>query len=215
MIYSTVGHKCIEGDIIEINMLGLCNVSRVLNDIIDLSDNTISVIDELEPSLNKKCLEAFKYLCEMNNHLSNSQESNKCFSLSKTIKEALPAIQKWDCPGLLRMMFDDINANCGLFLKNASYYTVEDIIKYEELVLDEKIMWKENVYLFILHSFKNTTNKILKRQNNWTLSNFKKETLVTLLLYINRRVELDVKKIKDLDNNVTNIYGVDAYIKYY
>ena len=214
MVYSTIGHKCIEGDIIEINMLAVCNVSRVLNDIIDLSDNSISVIDELEPSLNKECLESFKYLCEMNNHLSNSQESNKCFSLSKTIKEALPAIEKWDCPGLLRMMFDDINANCGLFLKNSSCYTVEDIIKYEELVLDEKIMWKENVYLFILHSFNNTTNKILKRQNNWTLSNFKKETLVTLLLYINRRVELDVKKMKDLDNNVT-IYGVDSYIKYY
>lgn len=215
MIYSTIGHKCIEGDIIEINMLAVCNVSRVLNDIIDLSDNSVSVIDELEPSLNKECLESFKYLCEMNNHLSNSQESNKCFSLSKTIKEALPAIEKWDCPGLLRMMFDDINANCRLFLKKSSCYTVEDIIKYEELVLDDKIMWKENVYLFILHSFNNTTHKILKRQNNWTLSNLKKETLVTLLLYINRRVELDVKKMKDLDNTMTNIYGIDSYIKYY
>ena len=215
MLYSTIGHKCIEGDIIEINLLSLCNVSRVLNDIIDSSDDSISVIDELHPNLNKKCLEAFKYLCEMNNHLSNSQENNKCFSLSKTIKEALPAIEKWDCPGLLRMMFDDINANCGLFLKNSNCYTVEDIIKYEELVLDEKIMWKENVYLFIIHSFNNNINKVLLKKLNWSLSSFKKETLVTLLLYMNTRIQLDVKKMKDLDNNVTNIYGVDSFIKYY
>ena len=60
MLYSTIGHKCIEGDIIEINLLSLCNVSRVLNDIIDSSDDSISVIDELHPNLNKKCLEAFK-----------------------------------------------------------------------------------------------------------------------------------------------------------
>ena len=184
-MYQTIGHKCIEGNIIEINILALCNASRVLNDIIDLSHDNISIIDDKEPTLSKKCLDAFKYLCEMNNHLSNSQETDKCFSLSKTIKEALPAIEKWDCPGLLRMMFDDINTNCGLFLKNSNYYTVEDIIKYEELVLDEKIVWKENVYLFILHNFNNNTNKILRRQTNWSLSDFKKETLVTLLLYIN------------------------------
>lgn len=214
MTYQEIGHKCVEGYIININILALCNASRVLSDIIDLSDDNISIIDDKEPSLSKKCLDAFKYLCEMNNYLSNSQETDKCFSLSKTIKEALPAIEKWDCPGLLRMMFDDINTNCGLFLKNSCCYTVEDIIKYEELVLDEKIVWKDNVYLFILYSFKNT-NKYLKRQTNWSLSDFKKETLVSLLVYINTRVQLDVKKMKDLDNNETNIYGVDGYIKYY
>tara|TARA_B100001175_G_scaffold137722_1_gene117066 strand:- start:2399 stop:3046 length:648 start_codon:yes stop_codon:yes gene_type:complete len=215
MSYSTIGHKCIEGDIIEINMLALCNASRVLNDIIDISDDNISIVDEKTPTLTKLCLESFKYLCEMNNHSSNSQEKNKYFSLSKTIKQALPAIEKWDCPGLLRIMFDDINATCGLFLKNSCYYTVEDIVKYEELVLDEKIMWKENVYLFILHSFNNNINKVLLKKMNWSLSSFKKETLVTLLLYINTRIELDVNKMKKLDNDVSTIYGIDDYIKYY
>ena len=76
-------------------------------------------------------------------------------------------------------------------------------------------MWKENVYLFILHSFNNNINKVLLKKMNWSLSSFKKETLVTLLLYINTRIELDVNKMKNLDNDVSTIYGIDDYIKYY
>ena len=35
------------------------------------------------------------------------------------------------------------------------------MVNSPSIVLDEKIVWKENVYLFILHGFNNNTNSIL------------------------------------------------------
>ena len=204
-----IGHKCVEGDVIYINKVCLCNISKVLDDMIIIDDECNSVIDEIEPTLSKVCVVAFKYLCEMNSHFSNCQEMNKNFSLSKTLKDALPAIEKWDCPGLLRMMFDDINNTVIDLTRGIKYCHNEpdDIIKYEELVLDDEIMWNDNVFLFILFNIRFGRNKE-------KLNNLKKNTLYRLVFYMNCRVELDVNKLEEVIKDDSKLWGIDSFVKY-
>lgn len=136
----TIFIKSIEGNDIEFNKYNLCSVSEWFDETIsNMDENDESIIDEKCPSLSEKCLQEFKNLCEIN-HYSSSQ---KKINLSKTIKIALPAIEKWACSGLLNLWYNDINNSYKLKVYN---YSDKDILKYESLILDEqKIYWEYEV----------------------------------------------------------------------
>ena len=99
----TISIKSVENTLIEFDKHILCNVSKWLSDIItNMDEKDTTVIDGNNPSLSEKSLRNFKKLCEMNHHSSAPQQDDK-FRLYNIIKEALPVIEKWDCPGLLNV----------------------------------------------------------------------------------------------------------------
>ena len=152
---NTIFIKSIEGTNIEFNKCNLCSVSKWFDETIsNMDENDESVIDEKFPSLNEKCLQEFKNLCEIN-HYSSSQ---KKINLSKIIKSALPAIEKWDCSGLLNLWFNDINNSYKL---HKSDYCYIDILKYESLILDEqKIYWENEVLSYLSQASLETLSKL-------------------------------------------------------
>ena len=199
----TISIKSVENTLIE-----LINTFYVmfqwLSDIItNMDEKDTTVIDGNNPSLSEKSLRNFKKLCEMNHHSSAPQQDEK-FRLYNIIKEALPVIEKWDCPGLLRMLFNDINNCCkkSEISNNVCYeYDISDIIKYEELVTDEYIHWDNSVFLFIIRHIKyyqinkqyfeggtfrhSTKNDLLE-----LLDKFKKSTRSNIIIYMLNSIQL-------------------------
>ena len=201
----TISIKSIEGTDIEFNKCNLCNVSEWFDETIsNINENDTSIIDELNPSLNDGCLKAFKILCELTHYSTFPQ--NEKFDLSEIIKTALPAIEKWDCGGLLKLWFNDMNSyfksnkNGGCFWNHK--YGIYDIIKYESLV-DEEIEWEKDTLLFIL----NEINDEYKREQFYrhkksekkklnAMSKLKKNTIYKIILYINFEIQIKPTTIK-------------------
>ena len=200
---NTIFIKSIEGTDIEFNKCNLCTVSEWFDETIsNMNEDDTSFIDENNPSLSEECLKAFKILCEMNHYSSSPQKKLK---LSNIIKTALPAIEKWDCPGLLRLWFNDINNSCKLNINKCFLYNyVEDIVKYESLISDEEVEWEKDTLLFIVNEVnaEHTHEQICrgirtpeKKKLN-AMSKLKKNTIYKILLYINFEIQLDSRKIK-------------------
>lgn len=196
---TTIFIKSIEGTDIEFNKCNLCSVSEWFDETIsNMNEDDTSFIDENNPSLSEECLKAFKILCEMNHYSSSPQKKLK---LSKIIKTALPAIEKWDCPGLLRLWFNDINNSCEL--RNFDY-NIEDILKYESLISDEqKIYWEEDVLLYL----------ITRRSEK--ISELKPFTLFKIIQYTQEKILLDMENINLINNAGRDIRGIQNVIKYY
>jgi len=196
---TTIFIKSIEGTDIEFNKCNLCSVSEWFDETIsNMNEDDTSFIDENNPSLSEECLKAFKILCEMNHYSSSPQKKLK---LSKIIKTALPAIEKWDCPGLLRLWFNDINNSCEL--RNFDY-NIEDILKYESLISDEqKIYWEEDVLLYLI------THRSEK------ISELKPFTLFKIIQYTQEKILLDMELINKINNAGRDIRGIRNVMKYY
>tara|TARA_B100001564_G_scaffold299312_1_gene265722 strand:+ start:927 stop:1523 length:597 start_codon:yes stop_codon:yes gene_type:complete len=196
---NTIFIKSIEGTDIEFNKCNLCAVSEWFDETIsNMNEDDTSFIDENNPSLSEESLKAFKILCEMNHYSSSPQKKLK---LSKIIKTALPAIEKWDCPGLLRLWFNDINNSCEL--RNFDY-NIEDILKYESLISDEqKIYWEEDVLLYLTSCF---SEKI---------SELKPFTLFKIIQYKREKILLDMELINKINNAGRDIRGIRNVMKYY
>lgn len=196
---NTIFIKSIEETDIEFNKCNLCSVSEWFDETIsNMNEDDTSFIDENNPSLSEECLKAFKILCEMNHYSSSPQKKLK---LSKIIKTALPAIEKWDCPGLLRLWFNDINNSCEL--RNFDY-NIEDILKYESLISDEqKIYWEEDVLLYLTSHF---SEKI---------SELKPFTLFKIIKYKQEKILLDMELINKINNAGRDIRGIRNVMKYY
>ena len=197
---------------IEFNKHSLCNVSEWFEDTIaNMVETDISIIDEKGPSLSEDCLKAFKKLCEITHHSSSVQQNNN-FKLHKIIKSALPAIEKWDCPGLLRLWFNDINSSCnckGFYGYNYKY-SMYDIIKYESLVLDTEVQWEQETLLFILNECRLSKDKEKK------ISELKPSTMYKIIVYMNYSIPLDSEKIiKHIGtkNEVPIIMGINRFVK--
>ena len=201
----TIFIKSIEGSVIEFNKCNLCNISEWFDETIsNINEDDTSIIDELNPSLNDECLKAFKILCELTHYSTFSQEN---FDLSKIIKTAIPAIEKWDCGGLLKLWFNDMNSyfksNKGGNVLMDYKYNIYDIIKYESLVVED-VEWKKETLLFILNEVNGEYKhekicwhrKPEKKKLN-AMSKLKKNTIYKILLYITFEIQLESTKIKE------------------
>ena len=76
-----------------------------------------------------------------------------------------------------------------------------------QLVLDDEIMWNDNVFLFILFNIRFGRNKE-------KLNNLKKNNLYRLVFYMNCRVELDVNKLEEVIKDDSKLWGIDSFVKY-
>tara|TARA_Y100000817_G_scaffold300292_1_gene279192 strand:+ start:50 stop:673 length:624 start_codon:yes stop_codon:yes gene_type:complete len=203
----TIFIKSIEDTNIEFNKKCLCYVSEWFNDnITNMDENDLSIIDEKTPHLSEECLKAFKILSEIN-HYSSPSQRDKIFKLSTIIKLALPAIEKWDCRGLINLWFNDINNSYNSSPYYYSYYTIDDIIKYESLLPhddeDVEINWSEKTLLFIL-------SECRKLNNEKKLFKLKPHTLSNIIIYMKYKLQFtsNIKNISEYSS------GVGEYIKY-